>query len=594
MSRKQEVLLLVPILVLAMAPQLAARAEAPPPAAVEWVPSKAIVVLNVSRPKAVWDVILQPELVKAVESSAAYKAQAAKPDFRQMQNMVKSFERQFQADWQTIVRRLTGGGVTWAVGPGNASLLIMDALDPEIPNGLHDLVVSMVRADAEKKGLKDRVRSMKHGDVTIWTLGPNEAHAIVGKRLLISNRPEALKAALDLRGEAGGKSVASLPAYRQARQAAAADAAAVLYVDTAVVKKLPKLAKALATEKNPLLSLLAAPITEAFGDSSWLALSLKIKGDTLTFDGITDGAIAKSGAARFALPAKAGDGAAPHLAVPRRIAAMSVYRDLAGFYAAKDALFPERTSGLIFFENMMGIFFTGRDLTSEVLAEIGPKIRLVVAEQKYDKAIGAPAVQFPAFAMVLPLKNPKRFAPVAEEAWQKALGLINFTRGQKAQPGLVLDRFVHDGTKYSVAAFSPPTDEEAKPLDSRFNFRPAIAVSHGHLILSSTDVLAEDLMDALGREAAAPVKPQAVTHSTAEIDGPQLASILTANRENLVRQNMIDKGNTREQAEGEVGIFLSILRYISRVGLAVNSDKDRSGISLQIQLSPPSSKRGGK
>ena len=594
MSRKQEILLLVPILILAMAPQVAARAEAPPPAAAEWVPSQAILVLNVSKPKALWDMILQPEMVKAVESSAAYKAQAAKPGFRQMQNAAKFLERRFQADWQTIVRRLTAGGVTWAIGPGGASLLMMDALDPEVPNGLHEFVVLMVRSGAEKKGLEDPVRSLKHGDVTIWTLGPDEAHAIVGKRVLISNRLEVLKAALDLRGEAGGKSVASLPAYRQARQAAAADAAAVLYVDTAVVKKLPKLAKALATEKNPLLSLLAAPITEAFGDSSWLALSLKIKGDTLTFDGITDGAIAKSGAARFALPAKAGDGAAPHLAVPRRIAAMSVYRDLEGFYAAKDALFPERTSGLIFFENMMGIFFTGRDLTSEVLAEIGPKIRLVVAEQKYDKAIGAPAVQFPAFAMVLPLKNPKRFAPVAEEAWQKALGLINFTRGQKAQPGLVLDRFVHDGTKYSVAAFSPPTDEEAKPLDSRFNFRPAIAVSHGHLILSSTDVLAEDLMDALGREAAAPVKPQAVTHSTAEIDGPQLASILTANRENLVRQNMIDKGNTREQAEGEVGIFLSILRYISRVGLAVNSDKDRSGISLQIQLSPPSSKRGGK
>ena len=37
----------------------------------------------------------------------------------------------------------------------------------------------------------------------------------------------------------------------------------------------------------------------------------------------------------------------------------------------RTTLFPERTSGLIFFENMMGIFFTGRDLTSEVLAETG-------------------------------------------------------------------------------------------------------------------------------------------------------------------------------------------------------------------------------
>ena len=40
------------------------------------------------------------------------------------------------------------------------------------------------------------------------------------------------------------------------------------------------------------------------------------------------------------------------------------------FYAAKDTLFPDRTSGLIFFENMMGIFFSGRDLTDEVLAAL--------------------------------------------------------------------------------------------------------------------------------------------------------------------------------------------------------------------------------
>ena len=83
-------------------------------------------------------------------------------------------------------------------------------------------------------------------------------------------------------------------------------------------------------------------------------------------------------------------GALPNLAVPRRIAGLSLYRDLHAFYAAKDKLFPERTSGLIFFENMMGIFFTGRDLTDEVLAETRPEIRIVVAAQKYDPAIGTP------------------------------------------------------------------------------------------------------------------------------------------------------------------------------------------------------------
>ena len=56
-------------------------------------------------------------------------------------------------------------------------------------------------------------------------------------------------------------------------------------------------------------------------------------------------------------------------------------------FPSKDELFPERTSGLIFFENMMGIFFTGRDLTEEVLAETGSDIRVVVAEQQYDPQV---------------------------------------------------------------------------------------------------------------------------------------------------------------------------------------------------------------
>ena len=65
----------------------------------------------------------------------------------------------------------------------------------------------------------------------------------------------------------------------------------------------------------------------------------------------------------------------PNLCVPRQIAGISLYRDLNAFYAAKDQLFPERTSGHDFFENMMGIFFSGRDLTARSSARLGPEVR---------------------------------------------------------------------------------------------------------------------------------------------------------------------------------------------------------------------------
>jgi len=47
-------------------------------------------------------------------------------------------------------------------------------------------------------------------------------------------------------------------------------------------------------------------------------------------------------------------------------------------------------------------------------------------------AVGTPEPQWPAFALVLGLRDAKAFGEVMEEAWQKALGLVNFTRGQKA------------------------------------------------------------------------------------------------------------------------------------------------------------------
>ena len=582
-SRKRATLAAA-ILVLAVSAGAMGQEDTPLPAADTWVPDKALIVLNVARPGALLDFALSPKLIAAVEASPAYKAAAAKPGFTGLQNGIRFLEGGLKTDWKTAIRRFSGGGMTGAVGPGGASLLIIEAADAEILAGLHRLALLVTRGEAEKKGLKDPVSSVRHGEVTIWSLGPTEAHAIVGRRVMISNRVDVIKAALDLRGKGVGKSIVSLPAYRQAMKAAGAGAAAALYVNTAVLNKLPKVAKALAAESNPLVALLAGPVTEAFSTSSWAALSLRAKGDTLTIDAVADGTTGAAGAAKFALAGAA----MPNLVVPRRIAAMSLYRDLRGFYAAKDTLFPERTSGLIFFENMMGIFFTGRDLTDEVLAELGPHVRMVVAEQAYDAEIGTPAVQFPAFALVVPMKNPEKFSRVMEEAWQKALGLVNFTRGQKAEPGLIIDRPVHAGTKYTVAAFGAPEKKGGKAIDVRFNFRPALASSNGYLILSSTDALAEDVMDALAGEKARSAGPRTGTHSAIEIDGKQLASILHANRANFIRQNMVEKGNTRAQAEGEINTLVTVVKHVAGVSLTFGAARDRSKATVRIQLALPS------
>ena len=232
----------------------------------------------------------------------------------------------------------------------------------------------------------------------------------------------------------------------------------------------------------------------------------------------------------------------------------------------------------------MGIFFSGIDLTEGVLSEVRPDVRVVVAKQQYDPAIGTPATQVPAFAVVLRLKDPQHFGEIVEEAWQKAIGLANFTRGQKALPGLIIDKASQDGMKYTISYYRPPTDRSSGTVDLRYNFRPSLSRPGDYVILSSTDALARDLMDAVKQAPSTPAEASSGANSLMEIEGPALSAILEANRENMVRKNMVDKGDPREKAENDIGVLLAALGHLDHASLTLRRDAGRPQAQLEIRF----------
>ena len=562
-----------------------ATAQTPPPAA-QWVPQDAVICLQVSRPKALLDLLTGKEMTQTVTSSPFYRALSSQPKFNEFCTVIKFLETSLETDWRTALGRLTGGGITVAVCPQDTVVAIVDAQDEQVLQKLHEIFLNITRAQAEQQGHPEKVASKEYGGVTAWTFDGKEAHAIIGKRLIFASRAEGLKTILDLRGASDGKNLAASPTFQAAQKAANSQAAATVFVNLKPLLGIPNIAGLLEKQRaNPLAALTFAGLAESVRNSNWLNLELNAEGQTLALRALTDGKITgPTNPAAFALPQKAGDGARPNLIVPRRIAALSLYRDLHGFYAAKDTLFPERTSGLIFFENMMGIFFTGRDLTSEVLAETEPEVRIVVAEQQYDASVGTPTVKVPAFAVVLRLRHPEQFDKVVEEAWQKAVGLVNFTRGQKALPGLIIDRPLYKDIKYTVAYFAPPDANDKAKLDTRFNIRPALAMPGNYLILSSTDGLARDLIDSLTREAGQTVTPGAQTHSVLELDGGQTASALRANRAILVQGDMVKKGRSQPESEAGIDLLLAAVKLVDQVKLSLGTNQGLTEAILTMKL----------
>ncbi|MHC4728635.1 MAG: hypothetical protein ACYS17_15555, partial [Planctomycetota bacterium] len=427
MSRK--LVLLMALTLAAFMSQTIAGQSLPP--ANKWIPEDALIVLEVTKPKALLEAFCNDKATATIKELPIYKQQASNPKVQEFFNIISFIETSLDTNWRTALEKLTGAGITLAVCPEDTVFLIIDAEDEQMLKQFHEFFLNVARSEAEKKGKYNLVKSKEYQGLTAWTFDGKEAHTIIGKRLIFANKAKRLKDIVHYRTQTNKASIASNPAYRAAKRTAGTVAVAKVFVNLKPMMDIPQIAQIFNQQhENPLAALAFAGILETTRDSNWLSLGLHVEDNTLVFRASVDSkTVAATSPAAFALPKKRGEGVFPNLSVPRRIAALSFYRDLHQFYTAKDELFPERTSGLIFFENMMGIFFSGRDLTNEVLAETKPEIRFVVAEQEYDPSIGTPQIKLPAFAAILRLQNPEKFNEVAEEAWQKALGLINFTRG---------------------------------------------------------------------------------------------------------------------------------------------------------------------
>jgi hypothetical protein len=375
------------------------------------------------------------------------------------------------------------------------------------------------------------------------------------------------------------RSLAQTELWRRAVSEAGPDAAAVACLDMAALNRLPATAKTFATT-SPIDILLTGALKESMRGAGWLTLGLKTDGRTVSLHATTDGKVGPAGA--FTVP-KAG-GALPSLRVPRELGGATLWRDLRSFYASRDALFPERTSGGVLLENFLEIFFTGRDLTEDVFARFQPEVRLVVARQQWDPKIGTPREQYPAAALVFRADRAEEFGEVLEEAWQKAIGITNFTRGQQAQPGLIIDRATHGGVPYTVAYYSVRGEKDRTNLPSRFNVRPSLVRVGPYLVLSTTDQLARDVIDAVNKGDGR--SPASREHTVLEIaSGADIAGVLDANRSEYIRKGVTQDGKKQAAAEAEFDRNLSMLKRVegARLSFRANETGGQTG-DLEVRL----------
>ncbi len=567
------------------------------PAAARWVSADAVVVLEMAKPAALIDRLTDERLRGPLSSIPAVKAALESNNVRQIKDVADRIAGKLGKSPEEALRDLTGGGLVVAAeveeGKPPRFFLIMTPSDPTLLGKTNEILLDLARKDATEKGKADPIERTDYRGVTGYSAGPKGVYAIVKDRLVIGDRGETARAVIDraLDGMGAKGSFADTPEWSSRRAAVRPDTLAWGFARLERLRKLdPKRYGGDGGAKRPPQeTILLGGWVEAVRKAPWVEATFDWGARRMAAElilPVPPGG--RGGAFRGFVPPEGSGSGAPALAKPPgMIASLSLWRDLSAVWESRaDLLTPEAVQGLAKLDTFAGQFFGGRDFGTGVLGALTSDWRLVLAMQDHAAMSPVPDVKLPAFALVVDVRpDDDDFAARLKVAFQSFVGLANLGAAQSKAPPLELGSETFEGVTISTTRFMAPAKKvsdgaDAKgPVHVRHNFSPSAAQVGGHFVLSSSLGLARDLVKSL----KSPGKPDAATLAV-EAEGAALAGLVDLNRDRLVLQSMLKKGHDKDQAEAEVEMLASLLRYLGHGRLSIEDRERATRVGLEFSL----------
>ena len=233
-------------------------------------------------------------------------------------------------------------------------------------------------------------------------------------------------------------------------------------------------------------------------------------------------------------------------------------------------------------EVRQGVKVLGADvLPSELFSQFGTSWRLVVVGGLPREYAVDPAPELPAVAVAVSLRDPERFAELADPLL-RGVRLVAAFGGAKMQPF----RDAADepgGTDLSGLRFADGPGAAATGDLTRFNAAPVWAVYRGHFVAASTRPLARAVLAALDDEAAAPNPLPPGTTEAQRFDPAAFADALRAAGDAVRAGLTFDAGLPPAEADRLLAAVDAALRSLGPVTVTTRTD---GGLSVTADLTP--------
>jgi hypothetical protein len=562
------------------------RASADDRTADEILPASTLIFVEVRQPQQALTTIYDHELVRRAEGLAPVRAALEKKPFLDFKAGVAVLESQMGLPWRRIFDQAAGHGLFIAFDAKTQGVMILaHAVDETTQRQLIETLAKLAGADAQSKGALDPVKAEAYRGIKAYMV--NKLHvAVVADWLIVTNNEELGRQVVDRVLDRSPGSLADDPQFAAAH-GGASPSSLWAYVNTATLRDAGLAKKLLGGQaENAVAEALFGGVLSTLQQTPYITAGLDLGDRKVQLFAAAPHDRSWAGESREYFFGPQGSGAAPRsLTGVDTIASLCAYRDISGMWLrAGDLLNEKSNEELAKAESDLSTLFAGKDFGEDILGAFQPELQIVVDRQVFSDDQPAPAIKLPAFGLVAEMKDPDKMQAELRRTFQNLIGFFNVVGAMDGQPQLELDMEKTEAAQFVTATHLPDLNaDDPSSLKINYNFSPSIAFSGNRFVLASTSALAHTLATAKASSAPPGEAPQAV-NTDAVLHAGALREILTDNRGQLVAQNMLKEGHSKEEAEQEIGVLLELLGWFDNAALSLDTSANELRVSLEVSL----------
>jgi hypothetical protein len=522
------------------------------------VPASAQAVIVSDDPRKLAEAITTLDAFKDAQKLGPVRQVYDSATVRRYLRMLGFAEKMLGAKWQELLDQLGGNGVALAFQLGNdaaPAILVVEAKDEEQLTKAMALGVQVIDEELARQGVPQRVKWTKLGDADAASVGDDIHFARVGTTVLVSNKAEGIKAAIEQR--AAGRSRPH-KARADAAKALPKNPLAWVWLDFAAVKESKQAKDFFDSSRGQFLFTLVAGATidclrradfvaaGLYRESNGFRLAVRIPAGR---DGLWD-------ELAMHVPPKGTPGSLPLLESPGTIYSQSMHLDIGYMWKHRDVLITgDDKKNFEMAEKQVSKILPGSVKLGELLEMWGPHHRVVVVNHDTRPYKREPALKLPAFGYVATMRD-KKFGTTADIVG-RSIGVVG-----SLQFGLKMTEYDIDGVTLVGYRFPENKELDQDPDGVRFNFEPCFAVVGDELVVASTVELGKKLIAELKKPSRGEASPAVIR---AKGNAREAAAALAGFSEPLITDAVLGRGIGLADARQEVA---DIIAFVKTLGTA--------------------------